>query len=78
MSWLASISSTVIGFCQSNKNSRFWVNQIENVRNQGGLILLINRLERLGDDALIRDLLSLDLPEILRRTLSDHGFPTFP
>lgn len=59
-------------------HSRFWVNIIEDVEYQGGLILLINRLERLGDDALIRELLSLNLPEILRRTLSDHGFPTYP
>lgn len=56
--------------------NRFWLNQIANSKSQCDLYFLINELEKLGDDALIRDLLSIDLPDLLGRILSDHGFPT--
>ena len=58
--------------------NRFWVNQIVNSKSQCDLYFLINELENLGDDALIRSLLSIDLPDLLGRILSDHGFPTYP
>lgn len=57
-------------------HNRFWVNIFENSRSQCDLYFLIYDLEKLGDDDLIRDILSIDFPELLGGILPGHGFPT--
>lgn len=56
--------------------NRFWLNTIEKGKSQCDLFFLIYELEKLGDDKLIRDILSIDFSDLLGNILSDHGFPT--
>ena len=59
-------------------HNRFWVNIFGNSRSQCDLYFLIYELEKLGDDLLVQDILSIDFPGLLGGILSDHGFPSYP
>ena len=59
-------------------HNRFWVNIFGNSKSQCDLYFLIYELEKLGDDLLVQDILSIDFPNFLGEILSDHGFPSYP